>query len=367
MLAHGVPTYNARLGASVSAPTPQDQGPDFPPVSAYADEAKATAKPKKKPNGSLPEQPDPVTVPVGESVFALVERDIPDPVRLCDPWATEGLCIIAGRPKLGKTTLMRQKLAAASSGGEFLDSSFTKPTLCAFLSLEEGQLLSRLKFKQANFSDDALAGIQIFFSWERGREGCDMLDHYLTENQDVQLVVIDSLSRFRAIPDARTPAFTADYEAVNMLHEVAKLHPGVCIDVIHHTRKAKGDDPLDDISGTYGLTAAVDTCVVLRHHNEGASMYVASRLWTRPDDTFLLKRAGGRWEMLGTALPISDEQRQTLDIIRASPGGIGGKALGEKLGITQQSAWQRIDILMEKSLVVKRMGRAYLKGNEPKI
>ena len=194
-----------------------------------------------------------------------------------------------------------------------------------------------------------------------------MLDRYLTENPDVQYVVIDSLSRFRQIPDARTPAFTADYEAVNMVHECAKLHPGICIDIVHHTRKAKGDDPLDDISGTYGLTAAVDTCVVLRHHNEGASMFITGRLWARSDDTFLLKRDSGRWEMIGTALPISDEQRQALDIIKAAVGGIGGKALGEKLGITQQSAWQRIDVLMEKALVVKRLGRAYLKGNEPNL
>lgn len=327
---------------------------DFPPGAARE-------KPKKKPNGEAP----PDAPPKGESVFNLIERDIPDPVRLCDPWATEGLCIIAGRPKLGKTTLIRQKLAAASSGSAFLDSKFEKPTLCAFLSLEEGQLLSRLKFKQANFSDDATAGIQIFFSWSRGRDGCDLLDRYLSENPDVQYVVIDSLSRFRQIPDARTPAFTADYEAVNMLHEVAKLHPGICIDVIHHTRKAKGDDPLDDISGTYGLTAAVDTCIVLRHHSEGASMYISGRLWARPDDTYLLKKANNRWEMIGVNIGLPDAQREAFSIIKASPTGIGGTALGEKLGITQQSAWQHIDVLIEKGFVVKRHGKAYLKGMEP--
>lgn len=343
---------------------PEEEQAPFPPLSAYAEEAKPQAK-TKKPNGSPPLEP--LATPKGESVFSLTERDIPDPVRLCDPWATEGLCIIAGRPKLGKTTLMRQKLAAAASGSKFLDSEFTKPVLCAFLSLEEGQLLSRLKFKQANFTEDALTGIQIFFSWERGREGSDMLDRYLTENPDVQYVVIDSLSRFRQIPDARMQAFTADYEAVNMLHEVTKLHPGVCIDIVHHTRKAKGDDPLDDISGTYGLTAAVDTCVVLRHHSDGASMYITGRLWARSDDTYLLKREAGRWEMIGVNIGLPDEQIQTLNAIKAAATGLGGTALGDKLGITPQSAWQRIDILIEKGFVVKRHGKAYVKGNEPKI
>src|SRR5678815_4517436 len=99
----------------------------------------------KKPNGDASQQEPPI--PAGESAFALLERDIPEPVRLCDPWATEGVNLIAGRPKLGKTTLVRQKLAAAAVGGAFLDSAFTKPVRCIFLSLEEGELLCRAKLR----------------------------------------------------------------------------------------------------------------------------------------------------------------------------------------------------------------------------
>lgn len=329
---------------------------DFPPE---ASAEKPKPAPKKKPNGEVPQD----YIPVGESAFALTERDLPDPIRLCDPWATEGVTIIAGRPKLGKTTLERQKLAAAAVGGEFLDSKFTRASLCAFLSLEEGELLTRLKFKQANFSDEALAGIQLFFEWPRGHEGVAQLDRYLTANPDIEFVVIDSLSRFRQVPDARTPPFTCDYEAVNMLHECAKRHHGVCIDVIHHTRKGKSDDPMDDISGTYGLTAAADTCMVLRNHADGATIYVAGRLWTRNDNSYILHKDSGRWAMLGVNLGLPDEQIETLNIIKARTDGIGGTELGDKLNITPQSAWQRIDILIEKGFVVKRHGRAYLKGS----
>lgn len=340
---------------------PQDE---LPPLTAYADEGKP-AKPKKKPNGSPPTDSATLLPPKGESAFSLTERELPEPVRLCDPWATEGVTVFAGRPKLGKTTLIRQKLAAAASGGKFLDSEFKRPCLCAFLSLEEGELLARKKLKQSNFSEAALTGIDMHFTWDRGMLGVEALDRYLKANPDVQYVAIDSLSRFRTIPDAKTPAFTADYEAVNELHEVSKLHPGVCIDIVHHTRKAKGDDPLDDVSGTYGLSAAADTIYVMRHHADGATLYVASRLWDREDNNFIIRRNGGKWEMVGVNIGLPDEQIQTLNEIRAAVGGIGGTALGEKLGITQQSAWQRIDILIEKGFVVKRHGRAYVKGMEP--
>lgn len=301
-------------------------------------------------------------IPEGESAFSLLERVIPEPVKLCDPWAVEGVNLIAGRPKLGKTTLERQKLAAAAIGAPFLDSAFTVPVKCAFLSLEEGELLCRAKLKLAGFQDDALTSIQLFFDWPRGKTGVDLLDRYLKANPEVRMVAIDSLTKFRVIPDVRVPAFMADYEAMNMLHDLSKAHPGLVIDVIHHTRKAKSEDPIDDISGTYGLTAAVDSYVVMRHHADGAAMYAGGRLWDRMESQYTMRRAeNSRWEMLGAMTGLSDELTDTLKLVKESVSGMSGKDLADKLSITNQSAWQRLDLLLEKGFVTKKYGRVYAK------
>lgn len=303
-----------------------------------------------------------VEIPKGESAFALLERDIPEPVKLCDPWAMEGVNIVAGRPKLGKTTLIRQKLAAAAIGGDFLDSKFSHPVKCMFLCLEEGELLCRAKFKMAGFPDEALAAIQLFFEWPRGLAGVDLLDRYLAVNPDVRYSAIDSLTKFRTIPDVRTPAFMADYEAMGSLHTMSKRHPGLCLDMIHHTRKAKSEDAIDDISGTYGLTAATDSYFVMRHHADGAMMHVGGRLWSREAAEYKIKRsAGHRWEMIGASSGLTDQQEATLRIVKDSPAGIGGAALGDKLGITQQSAWERLDSLLEKGVAIKRHGKVIAK------
>lgn len=339
------------------APPPARED-DFPPGVT-----KLRPAPKKKPNGEHPPSEVLAPIPEGESAFNLTERDLPEPVRLCDPWATEGVCIVAGRPKLGKTTLERQKLAAAAVAGPYLDSHFPEAVKCAFLSLEEGELLCRSKFKMTAFSELALASIQLHFEWPRGAMGVDLLDRYLVANPQIRIVCIDSLTKFRTVPDNHTPAFTADYEAVNMLHEMSKRHPGVCIDVVHHTRKAKSDDPIDDISGTYGLTAAADSFVVLRAAGQGAILHAAGRLWSREDNQFTLRRSPGHtWEMLGVHLDLTDEQRDTLEYVKSlSATGVSGKELGLKLGISPQAGWDRLDNLIEKGFVVKRYGRCYPK------
>ena len=335
-----------------------DRFPDEPPWP----EGMTNVKPLHAVKAKISQEPQEIPIPAGESAFALLERDIPEPVKLCDPWAIEGVNIIAGRPKLGKTTLERQKLASAAIGGQFLDSAFPVAVKCAFLSLEEGELLCRAKFKMAGFQDEALAAIQLFFEWPRGQSGVELLDRYLTASPEVRLICIDSLTRFRVIPDVRVPAFMADYEAVNLLHDMSKKHPGVCIDVVHHTRKAKSEDPIDDISGTYGLTAAADSYLVMRHHADGALMFVGGRLWSREESEYKIKRSGQqRWEMLGVNLGLSDEQEQTLNMVKAEPAGMSGSKLAEMLGITNRSAWDRLDGLLEKGFVSKRMGKVYLK------
>jgi hypothetical protein len=329
-----------------------------PEDEAFWAELGAKKERPKKPNGSTEEHP----LPTGESAFALTERDIPEPVKLCDPWAIEGVNIIAGRPKLGKTTLARQKMAAAALGGPFLDSHFASAVKCVFLSLEEGELLCRAKFKMAGFPEDALAAIQLFFEWPRGDAGVALLDRYLVANRDMRHVCIDSLTKFRVVPDVRMPAFMADYDAVNQLHDMSKKHPGVCFDVIHHTRKAKSDDPIDDISGTYGLTAAADSYVVMRHHADGAMLHVGGRLWSRDDHEYKIKRSGQhRWEMLGPNLGLTDEQAETLRHVRSAVGGMSGTRLAEMLDISRQSAWQRLDSLLEKGFVTKYAGKVHPK------
>lgn len=317
-------------------------------------------KERPKKNGEIKK---PRELPQGESAYSLLERDVPSPVRLCDPWATEGVNMIAGRPKLGKTTLERQKMAAAATGGKFLDAEFKEETKCIFLSLEEGLLLTREKFKMANFCEAALASIDLYFEWPRGWDGADMLDQYLTTNTERKLVVIDSLTKFRTPPDTKTAPFQADYNAISDLHNIAKKHPGVCIDIIHHTRKGRSEDPIDDVSGTYGLTAACDSISVLRPHADGAQLFVQGRLWQRHENQYLLKKENGSWTMLGADLGLTDEQKQTFELVKAASfSGMGGKELSDKLGITTRSAWDRLDGLFGKGLLDKRFGRVFVKS-----
>ena len=229
------------------------------------------------------------------------------------------------------------------------------PAKCAFLSLEENDRQTRHKFEAARFPRSALANVLLYFAWKRGADGVLQLARLLDEDESIRYVVIDSLTRFRAVPDARTPAFSADYEAVTALQTLCKSRPGVTIEAIHHTRKAKGDDPLDDISGTYGLSAACDWYSVMRHHEDGAVLHVGGRLWDREQTQFQLRRANQRWELVGEFSGLTDLQTQALEDVRGM-GGLTPREAAKHWGCAMSTAHERLSALVKHGQVYSLKG-----------
>lgn len=220
--------------------------------------------------------------------------------------------------------------------------------------------MMRNKFKAAGFSAESLERIRMLYESPRGDAGVALLERYLTEYPEIRFVVVDSLTRFRTVPDAKTPAFIADYETLARLHDLTNRRPGLAIDVVHHTRKAKSEDPIDDISGTYGLTAACDTYWVLRAHEDGAVLHVGGRYWTRDESEYKLKRALQRWQLAGTFTGLTRTQEDHLTILRDG-NGIFAAEFGRRAGITKQSAGDALRLLVDRGRAQQRNGLFYEK------
>jgi RecA-family ATPase len=310
---------------------------------------RAQPQARKRANGNGATPPGAAHLPSGETVSELLKRDIPAPIMLCNPWAPEGINIIAGRPKLGKSTLLRQKMAAVAEGdpfwGEVCERSAT-----LYLSLEEGERLTKAKFLRARFTHAATDNIRVRYEWPRGAQGVIQLQDYLLQNPEVRYVGIDSLSRFRDVPDRSMSAMVSDYEALNLLHEALKTLPGVCIDVLHHTRKMTSEDPVDLISGTFGITAAIDSYWVMQHYQGGAKLHVGGRLWDRDESDYVLSKGEQRWTLTGEGVPLPPAQAKALEIVRRDSGTTPSK-LGDELGISRASAMERLQALADKGFV----------------
>jgi hypothetical protein len=103
--------------------------------------------------------------------------------------------------------------------------------------------------------------------------GAEMVEDWLADHPDARLTVIDTLKKVRPRTFANRSVYEVDYEALEPLIPIAAEH-GVAILVVHHTRKADADDPLDTVSGSTGLTGGVDGAMILKRERGRADAFL---------------------------------------------------------------------------------------------
>lgn len=342
---------SARGGAAAVATRARAELPPYmpePPPEAY-DEARPRRRAKSR---ELP------LVPARSFDAAeLLEQPMAEPNYVVRPFVPEGVTLWCGRPKLGKTTMLRQLAHQANIGGTFLGEPCNAAEVW-FLSLEEGERVMRKKLAQSCADPSELRGVRIEFEWPQGEPGVALLRERMQARTDDRpvLLIVDSLTRFRQPASDRANAFTEDYNAVKLLADLAKEFPGLAIVVLHHTTKATPDDPVSAISGTYGLTAAADSYCVMLKQGQQFRLHAGGRLWDRDEADFELQRRDGGWQMLGAwdhSAPqgLPPKQQEVMTLLR--DGAKTNKTLAEKTGQSPSALSHMMKALEARGLVVR--------------
>ena len=178
----------------------------------------------------------------------------------------EGLFILAGAPKIGKSWLMLDLAMSVSSGSLFLSKYQCANGWVLYLALEDSE--RRLQSRIGALSDQtSFPGLFFMLDVPRAYEGgIDWLDSQLKNRPDTTLVIIDTLARFRSSPKSSNNTYSEDYEIGAKLAALARRHK-VAIIIVHHRRKMPDEDPLNEVSGSIGLTGSADGIYVLKRKN----------------------------------------------------------------------------------------------------
>ncbi len=192
-------------------------------------------------------------------------RELYDTVYQSKPPLIDGLLypgtyIFAGAPKLGKSFLMAQLAYHISTGTPLWNYKVKKGTVL-YLALEDDyhRLQERLYRMFGTESADNL-----YFSVSAGQLGNgldEQLTRFMTEHPDTKLIIIDTLQKVREV-GGDNYSYANDYEIITKLKKFADSY-GICLLLVHHTRKQNSDDKFDMISGTNGLLGAADGAFLL--------------------------------------------------------------------------------------------------------
>jgi AAA domain len=237
----------------------------------------------------------------------------------------EGLSLMVGAPKIGKSWWTLDSCLAVSAGGYALGRIHTgSPRPVLYLALEDSdrrlqdrcrQLLDgapippRFEYLLRVASPGAVTPtIATWLAWHRGEQ---------------PLCVVDTLGRAMPLASQGETIYQRDYRIMSDLKGLCDAELGASIVVNHHDRKAAADDFVDFVSGTNGLAGGADTVLVLsRDRGEHAGLL---RVTGRdvPEGAYALTLVPGTWWRLNGAT--LEEASAAAGAARAS-AGLGDKS-----------------------------------------
>ena len=283
---------------------------------------------------------------------------------LVDELIPEGLHILAGAPKIGKSLLALWLCLCVAQGQPLWNFAVTQGEVL-YLSLEDSY--RRIQSRLFDLTDDAPQTLHFAILADTLKHGLEQqIEQFLTEHPATRLVVIDTLQRVRGT-GRDSNLYANDYQDIGLLKKFAdKRH--IAILLIHHLRKLHDDDPMNMISGSTGLSGAADSTFVLQKSSRLAN--IASLHCTGRDiaDRTLKLEFGEDdhiWKLLedsktcSTTSKISTLQIENLlsELLRADPTYLGSpSALSAKidpdgsLGITPK----KITRLVRESVAALR-------------
>lgn len=260
------------------------------------------------------------------SAAEIMAMDFPEPRWAIPGIVAQGVTLLAGAPKIGKSWLALNVSTAVALGGKALGKVDVIGGDVLYLALEDNprRLQSRLTKVLANaVPPDRLTFAVHCEPLPAG--GADRIATWLDAHPDARLVVVDVFARVRGTAPNNLSSYDADYLAMGALKRLADRYD-VAVLVVHHTRKAQSEDFLDAVSGTNGLAGSADAVLVLRRSRgkAAAELHVTGRDVEEAEYALDFDPRLGVWQMLdGPAADYSlgDTRRAILDHLRTTSAG----------------------------------------------
>lgn len=286
-------------------------------------------------------------------------------------WAVEGLIpegvtVLAGKAKSGKSWLLLDLAISVAEGLPVLDRFGVQQGDVLYLALEDSPTRMQARLKRLLHGKAPSGHLHIETDWPAADEGgIKELDRWLDDFPQARLVVVDVMRRF----DRSGGSYTSDSLKMERLGDLGmKRHLGI-IGAFHMYKgpgvSASSPDWMDKIQGSVGVSGAAQAVIGLsraRGSDDGL-LRVTGKDVPEQDVPLKFDPEFGRWSVAEPAgepesHPMSDQAAAILAAITDHPGATAPEAakdLGETYNAVRHLMWA----MAQRGDLVKSIGRYY--------
>jgi RecA-family ATPase len=255
-----------------------------------------------------------------KSAAEILKTDYPPVKWIIPSMMPEGLTLLSGAPKIGKSWFALSLCVAVATGSSIL-SQKTEPRSVLYLCLEDSERRIQDRLKQLEAEGLDVSKLYVHTVCPRLNEGgieqlVEAIDHY-----ELSLIIIDTLQHVKPMARSGKDTYASDYDGLKPLQKLAQ-DKRIGIVLIHHTRKQESSDPFDKTSGTQALMGCADTSwVMARGRGEAdGKLHITGRDVDEQELALAFDKASCQWKLLGEAhlIAASQEEQDVIELLEES-------------------------------------------------
>lgn len=244
-----------------------------------------------------------------------------------------GLVLLGGRPKEGKSWLACQLALSFVTGGALGGwLQVLHPGRCHLWALEDQYPITKdkmLKLLQG-LHPDRLCDLRVFAELAQPiLRGGDQIIRAALDEHPAELIILDSLFKLTGHDSRNQDVSQRDYDVIDRVRKIALNYKCVAVIIMHTRKGARGGNPIENLLGTTGNTAAADVVCELSRTGYNGKLTVVGR-GVNAEDYGMVWHAGEQWgwtiEGTGDSGSIGETQRDVLAYLQAQgavkPGSI---------------------------------------------
>jgi hypothetical protein len=256
----------------------------------------------------------------------LLAQDFPPPNWVVPGMLSEGLTVLAGKPKLGKSWFALNLALTIAAGGVAFGKFHVLPGDVLYLSLEDRlrRIQERSRKVLHGLGVQASSRLHLAVEWERqGAGGIEAIEKWAKSVERPTLVIVDVWTKFRPAGKGNRNAYQQDYDDLSALKDMTD---GLRMNglLVHHCKKGKAEDALEEVSGSMGIGGATDGTIILtraRSENE-AELFITGRDVEEGSLALEFDPKGFTWTCHGSAAERTESKFKAAAIVvmKANPG-----------------------------------------------
>lgn len=276
----------------------------------------------------------------------LMSTTFPEPRWAVPGLVAEGLNLLVGSPKLGKSWLCLGLAVAIASGGMALGKVGVDPGEVLYAALEDTPRRLQDRLQKVLHDEPVPDRLSFITALPRMPDAIGYIEGWLEAHPEARLVIIDVLRKVRPPADTRSGMYADDYDVMSALKNLADRH-SVAVLAVHHTRKATDEgDVFNEVSGSTGLTGAADAILIAKRARNTAEavLHVTGRDVTEQEYGLTWDAEACSWSLLdepALVTGMSATRRRILDHLLDVNGARAGD-IAQAIGMAEATVRQNL-------------------------